>query len=76
MDINEMAAYNPSEDADLMVPVLINHVCGIKPSYDSYYDADFCKRCDKWISKACDDPDCLYHCTTRPEKPSQVKEDH
>lgn len=40
--------------------------------YNEEYDARFCKRCDRWLETACDDPHCTYKCTTRPEKPSDA----
>ena len=39
--------------------------------YFCRYDADFCPQCDKWITKNCDDPACLY-CADRPEMPGDA----
>jgi hypothetical protein len=35
--------------------------------YAFRYDANYCKRCGRWLELACSDPNCEWECTTRPK---------
>ena len=50
----------------------ICEVCKKKTSFNELYDSYFCKECDRWNEKACNDPKC-YHCSKRPDKPSKAQ---
>lgn len=38
--------------------------------YSERYDAYYCKKCDRWLEKACSDENCSF-CTNRPSRPSK-----
>jgi hypothetical protein len=42
--------------------------------YDERHDSFFCKECDKWRNKVCEDKTCFY-CVGRAEKPSMRDKD-
>jgi hypothetical protein len=43
--------------------------------YNERYDAYFCRTCDEWTEKKCDDDKCWY-CVGRGEKPSNLNRYH
>ena len=45
--------------------------CGGKILYFMRYDADFCPRCNLWITHNCNDLKCDY-CVGRPESPEEA----
>ena len=50
-------------------------LCKAKAEYDEHWDAEFCRRCDKWLSEPCGattHDECRYDCWKRPERPSLV----
>ena len=49
--------------------------CGSKLVYNEYYNADFCPKCDLWLSEKCGESECGFHCAERPDRPSQVGPD-
>ena len=38
------------------------------------HDAFFCAKCDRWLDLQCDDPQCVFQCTQRPARPSEVND--
>jgi len=42
--------------------------CGQKLELHPDYDAQFCRRCNRWIESRCLDPQCEF-CSHRPERP-------
>ena len=49
--------------------------CRSETKYSNKYDAYYCELCNKWLENTCSDPECTY-CQTRPEKPSQMENNH
>lgn len=45
------------------------HKCQCLIAYNEKWDAYFCAHCNIWLEKKCEDPDCLFRCQQRPEKP-------
>lgn len=49
-------------------------MCLVRLSYNNEFDAFYCKACDFWDYKGCNDPQCYFQCLERPNKPSECKE--
>ena len=48
--------------------------CLVYYKYDERYDSYFCKDCNEWASKKCDEYSCFF-CRDRPEKPIEEKKE-
>lgn len=49
--------------------------CKAPKEYNEHWDADFCRKCDKWLSEPCGattHKECPFECWRRPEKPSLI----
>jgi len=43
-------------------------LCGKQADYFHRFESHYCKICNVWLEKRCDDPDCKY-CVDRNKKP-------
>ena len=47
--------------------------CGLPWEYNPDYDASFCRRCNRWLERGCEDPNCDF-CANRPARPVSTAE--
>lgn len=47
--------------------------CNTESKYETVYDTFYCEQCDIWLESTCPIEDCSF-CSSRPEKPSDIKE--
>jgi hypothetical protein len=43
--------------------------CDSKLYYSEKWAALYCAKCNRWYEKSCEDPDCFFQCSERPEFP-------